>query len=456
MEPFARRLKAALAGDPDATFVHIGNFDVERQWAVGEVGLPAASWGSADASVARLDELALGLAGAGDYVVVKAPPDPGFLDYLRSVGLGRCTVVAAARSTQPAGTVTEEVLADPAALAALSVVAGNGGYLLAHGVSAAEEQLADRCGLKLATSPSAVAKAVNSKVYSRRLAADLGLRQPVGWACENLDDLAEAVRGARPMVADGRRVVFKDAFGVSGRGLVLVDDEHRLDQVHRMVASLTRRRGQDRIALVVEEWVPKSTDLGYQLTIAADATVRFDFVREAVIAAGVHQGNRIPAPLDDAQTARVHESAQAIGARMAADGYRGVVGVDAMLAPDGGLYPVNEINARNTMSTYHAALVERFVGPGQHGLARHYPLKLASAWEFERLHDRLADLLLTRVGGEGLILNTFATVNAAATATAAPFAGRLYALVVAGSAGRLAALDGEIAARLPAGGGTGG
>ena len=438
---FTTRLKEALVGDPTARFVFLGNVEVERQWAAGAVGLPRLSSAASDMVVNRMDELTLTLAGADDYVLLKTQPDPDYLAYLTDIGFELPTVIAVG-GQDPQRMVTEDALADEDTVARLAALASPHTFLLPHGVSVLEERLAARTGLTLAAPPAALCRAVNSKVYSRRVTDELGLRQPVGWACGSLDELAAAVSAATPLVASGRRVVFKDAFGVSGKGIAVVDDPRRLDRLHRMVAK-EAGRGEGQVALVIEEWVAKETDLNYQFTIGADGTVRFDFVKRALTANGVHKGHLMPAGLDDQQFEHVRRAADLLGERLAADGYRGVVGVDAMLHPEGGVYPVTEINARNNMSTYQTTLAERLIGPGSVALARHYELKLDEPIAFARLRQQLGGLLLERAGDVGLVINAFATVNAAATASAG-FGGRLYGVVVAGSAAELAEIDSKI------------
>jgi hypothetical protein len=445
-EPFTTGLKVALTGNPHARFAYLGNFEVERQWAVGETGLLPVVNGTARAVANRMDELTVALAGGGDHVVLKAAPEPGFLRALARLGRALPGVVAG-NGHRPDRTVTQDALADPRLLRALSELAADGTCLLPHGVSTMEEELAERTGLRLATAPAAVCKAVNSKVYGRRLATELGLRQTTGWACERLEELVAAVAGARRLLDAGRRVVVKDAFGVSGQGMLVIDRPERLDRLLRMVAGLVRRRDHDRIGLVVEEWVDKDADLSYQFTVGRDGTVRFDFVREALIDKGAHKGNRMPARLDARQLDEVRRCARLIGARLAGDGYYGVVGVDAMTDPDGGLYPVVEINARNNMSTYHASLYEQVVGAGMVALARHYPLRLIEPMRFGRLRRALGDLLLDAPGGAGLVVNAFATVNAGLH-SGGPATGRLCGFVVAGSFAELDAMDREVVRRL--------
>src|SRR5262249_42240993 len=111
------------------------------------------------------------------------------------------------------------------------------------------------------------------------------------------------------------------------------------------------------------------------------------------------------------------------------------------------VYPMIEINARNNMSTYQVRLQERFVPADGVALARHYSLRLHRPMPFHEVRDLLAGLLVEHAGGNGLLINNFATVNAAA-ATGTPCDGRLYGLIVADSTERLSALDDEIGRRL--------
>ncbi|WP_238011723.1 ATP-grasp domain-containing protein [Dactylosporangium sp. AC04546] len=445
--PFLPRLKRATTGDAATPLVFVGNFEVEDRWAEGEPGLPRYAFGTSAAMVHRMDEFALLLAGGGDAVVLKAAPDPDHLDDLARLGLDLPRVLAAGDG-DPARVVTADALADPVLLGRLRALAPGGARLLPHGVSALEEQLAEATGLGIAGSPAAVCKAVNSKIYSRRLADRLGLRQPDGWTCTTLQEWRAAAESARALLAAGRTVVVKDAFGVSGKGIMTVRDEPMLLRLDRKLHERAERRGDDRLTLVVETWVGKRADLNYQVTVGRDGTPRFDFVKEALTANGVHKGHRMPARLDAAQLVEVRAAAEAIGAALAADGYHGVAGVDALVGDDERLFPVIEINARSNMSTYQVRLQEACVPDGGAALARQYPLRLGRPVSYAELRGAIADLLPARAGGSGAIVNNFATVNAAAGEGGKPFDGRLYALLVAGTATEAEAIDEELTRRL--------
>ncbi|MFE5189450.1 ATP-grasp domain-containing protein [Streptomyces sp. NPDC056628] len=452
---FTARLKRAVTGAVDTPLVFLGNFEVENQWAVGEPALPRVGAHAGSAVVNRMDEFALLLGGKDDHVVLKTALDEGYRAYLEGLGLALPTVHVVA-GQDPRRTVSEDALADPGLLHTLSALAAGGARLTGHGVSTVEEELSERTGLALAAPSAAVCKRVNSKVYSRRLADELGIRQARGWACETLPELADAVAAAGELLAAGRRVVVKDAFGVSGKGIVVLDSGKRLARLHRMAVTQAERAaggGEPRTALVVEEWVAKRADLNYQFTVGRDGSTHFDFVKELLTENGVHKGHRMPARLTERQITEIAATAGRLGERLAADGYFGVVGVDAMVDPDGGLYPVVEINARNNMSTYQSVVHEVLAGPDEVAVARHFTVRPRRALPFAELREVLDTLLLTERGPRprGLFVNNYATVNAAAAdAGDDGFEGRLYGVLVAGSDAEVAALDTDITRRLAA------
>lgn len=442
-------LRTALTGTANRPLVLLGNFEVEEHWAQGEPGLPGIVMPASRVIVNRMDECALLLAGPDDHVVLKAPPDEEYLRYLVDLGLA-LPQVHTIEHQQPQRTVSEDAVADPQLVAALGRLAGTGAQLWPHGVSVVEERLAELTGLPLAAPAAAACKQVNSKIYSRLLADELGLPQPEGMVCRDIDELDQAVRSAGAWLDEGRPIVLKDAFGVSGKGIMVVRDTQRLAQLHALIARRARR-GAGRVGVIMEEWLPKRHDLNYQMTVDRAGDVHFDVVKEAITSDGVHQGHRMPAPLTPPQHRQVRSAAEQIGRRLAADGYFGVVGVDALTTTDGRLYPIIEINARNNMSTYQERLRRTWFGPETVALARQYPIRLTRALPFGELRTLLDGVLADRPDRPGLVINNFATVNAAASAAGGEgtgFGGRLYGVVAADSARQVAAIDREVTERL--------
>jgi hypothetical protein len=170
------------------------------------------------------------------------------------------------------------------------------------------------------------------------------------------------------------------------------------------------------------------------VTIDRSGTPTLDFVKRALTAGGVHKGHISPAGLDEAQFDVLREAAHAVGKRLAADGFTGVIGVDAILAEDRTLYPVLEINARLNMSTYQGSVCELFQPAGSVALAKHF--EIADSRDFAAIRRALEPLLDGR-----LIVTCAGTVDAGTP-------GRLYVLLVAPDAAGLEALDDEAARRL--------
>ncbi|MCX5391922.1 ATP-grasp domain-containing protein [Streptomyces sp. NPDC006482] len=419
----------------------MNNFEVERSWAVGEPKLPGAGISFTGTTVNRMEEMGVLLAEQGDVVVLKAPLDPDYQAYLTGLGAIAGTVLVADES-DPARTVSEDALHSPELLDSLRALADGRTHLMPMGISPAEEMLSKETGLPLAGPSAQIAKHVNGKIFSRELIDATGLRAVPGAVVRTVGELSAAVR---EQLAGGGRVVVKESLGVSGRGMVVLEDERGASRLLRLI----ERRGAEAGAnLVVESWVERAQDLNYQFLVGRTGEVRFETVKAAVLRNGVHQGHSFPVPLSAEVTAELHEAAQVIGAALHAEGYVGVVGVDAMLAPGDVLYPCLEINARFNMSTYQSRIAERSVPADGHAVAATIHLRPTRRHTFAEVAEALGDLLHQETGRPGVLINNFATLNAAAPADGGEFQGRLYAVCIAGDAEEALALRGEAENRL--------
>jgi Pre ATP-grasp domain/ATP-grasp domain len=443
---YLRRLKERLVGDAHAPLVYVCNFEAERQWAGGHVGLPGVRLASAPAVVQRMEELGALLAGPEDYLLVKHGLDDGYLRYAEELGFAPPTVLRPENVAQDRST-TEDALDSPGLLGTLAELGTRGARLLPMGTSVLEQKLSETCALPLAGPPADTAERVNSKIYSRRQTGQAGLREVPGHCCETVSDFAVALRSFGP----DRPLVVKDAYGVSGRGLVVLDSPAKVARILRMVERRAERTGDDRLEVVVEHWLTRRCDLNYQLTVAADGAVTFDFVKVALTESGVHKGHIVPAELDSGQLDEIRNAADLIGGLLYRDGFTGVAGIDAVVGADGTLYPVLEINARLNMSTYQGGVTELMQPPGYAGLARHYTLRLGAVCSFDQIRAALDQA--PREAGARTVVTCFGTLNAAAPAAGqAPFDGRLYVMLFARDRARLGALDAstqQALARIP-------
>ena len=432
----------------EARFLWLSNFEAERFWApAGAVQLPKISQGDDVAVVNRLEEMSLFLAEYPDTLILREPSDEGFLGYLAGLGFRppRILNVKAADRQTP---ISAAVLADEELCAHISRLAREDNlYLLPFGKTRLEEEIAAKTGVKTLGPPARVVAYVNSKIYSRKLSTELGLKTIPGCECESPEDLEEGFRGLKAILDEGRKLVLKEAMGVSGKGLVVIDSEAKFQQL----TTLLKRRAKPgtRYYFVLEVWIDKERDINYQIFISASGEVRLLAIKEIVTQNGVHLGHRFPPALSDAQTACYEQAAQAIGRRLFADGFTGIAGLDSIIGREGEVYPALEINARFNMSTYQLGL-EHLIGPTAKVIAKYYPLVLAEPVSFVRVRDCIGDKLFGATGdGAGVLIQNFATVNVnARTADGGTFKGRLYALVVGESFKQIERIDRAVTEKL--------
>ena len=421
--PFTRRLKTALVGNPDARFVYLNNFEVERAWAEGSPRLPGAGLAFSAATVNRIEEVGVLLADEADAVVLKAPVDAGYRAYLDTLGAaaGRELVVD---YNEPARSVTADALASPRLRAELAGLADGATYLMPLGVSRDEELLAAAVGLPLAGPDAEVCRRVNGKIFSRELVDASDLTPVPGYTCRTWNELRDALDAC--LSGGGQRVVVKESLGVSGRGMVVLDDARRARRLLEMLA----RKGTDQpVSVVVERWVEKRCDLNYQFVVGRDGTVGFETVKTVLTRNGVHRGHLFPPPLRPGQLRLLESAADVIGKALAAEGYFGLVGVDAILGADDTLYPCLEINARFNMATYQNRIAERLIRAGSTTLATVFDLRVRRAHRFEEVRAALGDLMFGAYAPRGVLVNNFSTLNAAVVPGREAH-GRIYALCV--------------------------
>lgn len=444
---YLQSLKTALLGVPTGPLIVICNFEAEAHWARNHVGLPAPQLSASAGLVQRMEELGILLAGRDDVLILKQLPDPGYVSYLEKLGFALPTV-AVPENVQVGRSTTEDVLDSPDLRATLAELGRRGAHLLPMATTALEQELAETCGLPLAIADAATSEHVNSKIFSRRLVEDCGLRDVPGYCCETCDELSAVLERYRSALSEGVPIVVKEAYGVSGKGLIVLDDPAKADRLLRMVERRAARTGDRRMHVVVEEWLPRQFDLNYQVTVTRDGRISLDFVKQALTENGTHKGHIMPAELSQAHHAEIEHAANTVGSRLHREGFFGVAGIDAIVRTDGTLYPVLEINARLNMSTYQGGVTERCQPTGHVALARHYTLSLKAPLTFEDVAMSLGPLLDV-ARPEHLVVTCFGTVNTN-VGEEPPFTGRLYTMLTAPDSERIFALEAAARAGLAA------
>ena len=439
--PRSRFMDQASPKMPDsARLVWLSNFEAEPFWTPeGMLQLPKLSQADDGAIVNRLEEMSLLLAEKPDYVILRQPSDEAFLSYLADLGfaLPHILCVNAADKVTP---ISRAILNDVGFCDSLSALARMNGetFLLPYAKTPLEEKISQRTGLNTIGPPASVFARVNSKVYSRRISKELGLATIPGWECESIDELEAAFQEAAPILESGVRLVLKEAMGVSGKGMFMIDSPQKADSI---LARLRRKsQGMSHCAFVIEVWQEKSKDINYQLLISAQ-DVKLLSVKEIIAEGGMHMGHRFPPQITTLQLDAYKRAGESIGSRLRQDGVTGIVGVDSIISSSGEVFPLLEINARFNMSTFQMK-IEGLLPEEANVVAKHYPMVLDRALEFERLASGLKDVLFHPARNiYGVLIQNFATVNANCSQNGRPAKGRLYVLLIGKSDEELQSLD---------------
>ncbi|WP_337034925.1 ATP-grasp domain-containing protein [Paenibacillus illinoisensis] len=441
---FSSKLKWALTGLHNVTFIYLNNFEVEEYWSEqGTLKLPSLSIGTAADVVNRMEELGIFLAGENDVILLKRLPDQGFMADAQASGFGRARCIAAA-DNEPSINITANLLQCPRTLNELQELSQNTEtqtYLVPFGTSEQEEDFSRITGIPLAVPSANVFRKVNDKGYSRRLNAELGIRQIPGVECSSLEELESGFVKLKAVLDQGGRLILKDSMGVSGKGITVIAEEGRFRKCMNLLEKQASKKGIRTINYVLEQWIDKTCDLNYQILIDRSGGVEFLGVKESLVVQGVHQGHLMPSRLNESQLEVIRDAAMRIGAALYRDGYYGIAGMDAILDQDGTVWPNLEINARFNMSTYQTNIQNQWIPEGMYGLAKKYTIRLDRLLEYGVLRSKLGKLLFSPERGEGLMINNFATVNAAFRKEGTLYSGRLYGVIIASSSEQLRVID---------------
>lgn len=331
----------------------------------------------------------------GDCVVTLAPCGDRFREYVsRTVGLDvdRVGVVA------PAEIATGHVLDVADALGALDALVAPG-LVEPFALDGRVVDFARGTGVGLlpyASHPSDATlrevRRINTKSGIRETAVELGL--PVadgGWAA----DRQRLVTAVTAFLADRPAAIVKSDRSSTGFGNVVVAAGARAGRERRVRAALADEPDQD-CGWVYEEFLPLTASPSLEL-IADETGVTEYYSCDQRTVNNAWTGMVTPAA-DGPHTAGLRAAALAVGERLRAAGYRGILDVD-FGTHDGG-YVITEANVRTTGGTYLQRLARR-LRPGPGPLHWRADGRLCTGdLDFPRAVDRLAAAGLADPSGD--------------------------------------------------------
>jgi hypothetical protein len=328
-----------------------GTFGAERFWEDENLARLPRPGGVASALNLSLDELLSPLCDADDVLCTRFEMPPSLREYHQAVGLA----YQAQRCLSPGGPEPLcELLASDANRPWLRAAASKGYRLRPYAVLPSTFPLFREYDDPTRLPDLASVRRVNSKAWSHDLRARLG--HPLGCLARGWTDVE---RRGREMLKRGAFLA-KEPHGVSGGGSLVIETSSRLD---RILKHLRQEEEQGRSAcLVLEPYLEKAFDFSAQIHVEPKG--RWELV---ALLGMRNRGNVFYAshPLTPEQQSWLEQSDYAafagrVAEALAAEGYFGPAGIDAMVLVDGSVVPLLEINARVTIGLINHHLDGRF------------------------------------------------------------------------------------------------
>lgn len=279
-------------------------------------------------------------------------------------------------------------------------------YMVSYGISYLEEKIAEICNLKMAEASSEKIKKINDKANARKMAERLGFDVTEGQLCHSFEEITDVYYNLRSKFD---KVIIKQCFGASGKGLYIIDSEKGLKRVLMILKHFNKNL--DKTEWIVEGWYAKKADINYQIYVAENGRITIFSIKEQLLNETVYTGSIMPPRLSEDIIGKIQTCGTLIGNELYKEGFRGVLGVDAFVTQDNTVIPIIEINARFTLSTYISFLNEKYSGKVIYSF--YEKLILKDNISFEVIKKLLSDRNLEYNGqqGKGILCSVSETIK---------------------------------------------
>ncbi|WP_044879345.1 ATP-grasp domain-containing protein [Paenibacillus sp. IHBB 10380] len=317
--------------------------------------------------IEQQEQQLLWIAEPQDIVWLRHPPDPQFLEYIKSY-----------RDKLPQICVTSDAGQAAVCTAGLSPETFT---FMPFMLTSDNVALAEQYEWGLIDSNAELVKHMNSKYVTRRLAEENGFRVTQGRFCSNPQELIEAYSEIR---ATGfTKAVLKQAYGSSGRGLTMIENEDKF----RQLSSYIRKR-TTCFELLLEAWHPIKHSLNAQLWIEPDSVHLLAVTEQRINNYGVYIGTNYTPHYDAAVMEEYRAEMLRLGAVLRQRGYAGIAGIDSIVDDKNNLYPVIEINGRFTQVTYLLPFIETLLPSYKYVESRYIHMETSDKFSFDEIKSR--------------------------------------------------------------------
>lgn len=386
------------------TVIWLFNIGLEKYWN-GEVFTVKNS--QEDIVVNHMEEMNLFLTRKQDILILRAKPDRAYLSQMEQFGL-EIPAIVCPKCEDETQSVSELVLEDELLIQEIkSMISGRDKVIFVpYGVSEPEERIAAKLGIDMFGSSNAINKMVNNKVFSRQFAIEHGFKVSAGSVCHGYAELESAAKEA---LVRYQKIIIKEPCGASGKGLWIVESEAKLKSTLLIIKRFFKENLDGE--WLVEEWCHKAADLNYQIYVGLNGEVEVFSVKEQKVNGTVYVGSVMPPAFTPQIMEHCRECGELIGRKLYEMGYRGILGVDAMILADGELIPIIEINGRFTLSTYVSFVLSQRQAQGLKAFAFYKKITLCSGDDYTAVKNKLQSENLWYHDNRGVFVYTGETIH---------------------------------------------
>lgn len=388
-----------------------------------------------DAIVNRVEEMNILLCRKQDILILREKPAVEYLDKLEKIGFDIPNIVVPENPDQSTP-ISELLLKDDKLLAHLKEIArSNDDVCFApYAVTRLEEEISIRCNIPMIGSSPKINAMINDKIFNRFIAEELGLQVCEGKVCGSIEEIRQEFHRLTGSLGFSK-IIVKEPFGASGKGLYVLENEGRLESTLRIIGRFARKNAEAK--WLVEGWYEKKADINYQIYIAGDGSTNVFSIKQQELKDTVYIGSRIPPELTDGEINAIRKYGEQIGGYLYNIGYRGVAGIDSIITTDDVIIPIIEINGRFTLSTYISFLSR--IMEGNKIATRYFRVSTKSPLSYGRLLEMLEKegLDYDNEKKEGVVIYTSGTFAGGFSDGKGFYSGRLFALVSASEVERV-------------------
>jgi len=328
----------------------LGTFDAEKYWRdKNYTMLPYIEDKNANNIVMGMDELLFPLCGDGDILVTRYTMNPVFKQYLNEIGFNiiNNNQDLHSKDNNFKNTVHDcvfKLLHDKHENKYFKDLLNTANHLESYAVLPETKKTCEKYNISYDNPDVENIKKVNSKIYSHELNDKIKIKK-YGTVIKKSTELEKY---AGEYITD-KGFLIKDAFGVSGKGNILINSQNMLKRITKYLSS--QEDTGLNTCFVIEPYLNKKLDFSCQLKIYNNGNHDIISIQK-IINNGFSYLGSLSSDKDFDQyldSKGYFKIINDIAVAMYQDGYYGDVCIDSMILDSDEIVPIVEINARKSM-----------------------------------------------------------------------------------------------------------